>query len=123
MEDISRFKQYVATIKQHITETDAEMIKQRLDANENFYLIDVRSEADYQTAHLPGAVHLDRGLLELKIEKTVPNTADEIVLYCGGGSRSALSAESLQNMGYSNVKSLRGGFRGWRDAHYETETQ
>ena len=81
-----------------------------------FELVDVREDGEYQAGHLPGARHLGRGVLERDIEKTIPDPARAIIVYCGGGYRSALAAESLQNMGYTNVRSMAGGFRAWTEA-------
>jgi rhodanese-related sulfurtransferase len=84
-------------------------------------LIDVRESEDFQAGHAAGATHLSRGVLELKIEGTAPDTATPIVCYCGGGSRSALAAESLARMGYTNVASMATGFRGWKQGGLPTE--
>ena len=102
-----------------ITEITIEELHQKILSNKPFYLIDVREEAEWRKGALPDANHLSRGLLELNIENMTADPEADIVLYCGGGTRSALAAESLQNMGYKNVKSLQGGFRGWkaRDLH------
>jgi rhodanese-related sulfurtransferase len=85
-------------------------------------LIDVRESDEYAAGHAAGAVPLSRGILELKIEALVPDPATPIICYCGGGSRSALAAESLQRMGYTNVASLAAGFRGWKQAGLPTST-
>jgi phage shock protein E len=84
-------------------------------------LIDVREGEEYANAHARGAVHLSRGVLELRIEGLVPDPSTPILCYCGGGSRSALAAESLQKMGYTNVASVAGGFKSWREAGLPTE--
>lgn len=76
-------------------------------------LIDVREESEWNTSHIPEAIHLSRGVIELKIEAAVPDLDAPIVCYCGGGNRSALVAESLQKLGYTNVRSLIGGFKAW----------
>ncbi len=80
-----------------------------------FVLVDVREESEWAAGHLPGAIHLGRGILERDIEKAIPDPNACLVLYCGGGYRSALSAESLQKMGYTQVHSLAGGFRRWTE--------
>ncbi len=85
-------------------------------------LIDVREDHEWQAGHLPQAVHLGRGIIERDVETTFPDPHTELVLYCGGGYRSALAAQSLQKMGYDNVWSLAGGFRGWRDAGHDVVT-
>jgi rhodanese-related sulfurtransferase len=94
----------------------AEVHAQLAQAGQAFELIDVREDGEFQAGHLPGARHLGRGVLERDIEKAIPDTGRAIIVYCGGGYRSALAAESLQNMGYTNVHSMAGGFRGWSDA-------
>ncbi|AFY74525.1 Rhodanese-related sulfurtransferase [Synechococcus sp. PCC 7502] len=85
-------------------------------------LIDVREESEWQKAHIEGAIHLSRGVIELKIEEAVPDLDAPIVCYCGGGNRSALVAESLQKLGYTNVQSLIGGFKAWEKAELPIAT-
>ena len=85
----------------------------RLQAGEQYILLDVREESEWARGHLPGAHHIGRGVLERDIERSVPEKEAPIVLYCGGGYRSALSADNLQRMGYTHVVSLAGGWRGW----------
>lgn len=88
-----------------------------------FYLLDVREVYEWQTGHIPGARHLARGILERDIERMLPDPQSEIILYCGGGFRSALAADSLQRMGYRRVRSLAGGFRGWQEAGHAIEVE
>jgi rhodanese-related sulfurtransferase len=115
MEQPNRFQRLVAQAKQHITEiSPVDARKQTGDAEA--VLIDVREESDWREGHVDGATHLSRGLIELEIEEQVPDLKKPIICYCGGGSRSALVAESLQKMGYENVRSLAGGFRSWKEA-------
>ena len=90
-------------------------------AGESFHLIDVREESEWQQGHLPQAVHLGKGIIERDIEVTISDQTAKIVLYCGGGYRSALAADNLQKMGYSNVISMDGGFSGWKAAEFEIE--
>jgi len=111
-----RFLNLVNEAKANVIETDVPTVQRRMNANEEFLLIDVREESEYAAGHLPGAVHMGRGVIERDIEKHIEDTSTELVLYCGGGFRSALAAESLQKMGYTNVISMDGGFRGWREA-------
>ena len=85
-------------------------------------LIDVREADDFSKEHAPGAIGLSKGVVELKIEERVPDVGAEIICYCGGGSRSALVADNLQKMGYTNVKSLTGGFKAWREQNLPTQT-
>jgi rhodanese-related sulfurtransferase len=110
------FLDIVADAKTRITETDVAAVRARLASGERFHLIDVREESEWQRGHLPGAVHLGKGIIERDIEKAIPDADSEIVLYCGGGYRSALAADALQRMGYRNVRSMAGGFSGWVEA-------
>lgn len=112
------FVALVDEAKAHIKEISTDDVKQRLDVNEPFYLIDVREDHEWQMGHLPAAVHLGRGILERDIEAILPDYDTDIVLYCGGGYRSALSAFNLQKMGYTRVKSLAGGIREWAEKKY-----
>jgi len=90
-------------------------VRSKLDKRENFLLVDVREESEWTKDHLPGAIHLGKGIIERDIEERVPDLNAQIVLYCGGGFRSALAADSLQKMGYRNVLSMDGGIREWRE--------
>ena len=101
--------------KKNVKETTVLDVKSRLDKGENLLLIDVREESEFATDHIPGAIHLSKGVIERDIELAVPELATQIILYCGGGFRSALSAENLARMGYSNVISMDGGIRVWRE--------
>jgi rhodanese-related sulfurtransferase len=118
-----RFLQLVQDAKSRIRETTVDEIKARLDRGEQFVLIDVREESEYAKDHLPGAIHLGKGIIERDVEVKVPDPGAEIVLYCGGGFRSALAADNLQRMGYTNVLSMDGGIRGWRDKGYPLTTE
>ena len=121
MKHAPAFLAIVNDAKSRVKETDVPTIKKRMDAGEKFHLVDVREDSEWAKGHLPGAVHLGKGVIERDIEATIPEKAAEIVLYCGGGFRSALSADNLQKMGYTNVVSMDGGWRGWTDAGYPTE--
>lgn len=110
-----RFLQIVQETKKQIRETTVEEVKTRLDRGEKLCLVDVREESEWAKDHLPGAIHLSKGVLERDIEGRIPDTAAEIILYCGGGFRSALAAENLRRMGYTNVLSMDGGIRDWRN--------
>jgi rhodanese-related sulfurtransferase len=101
-----------------VRETTVDAIKARLDRGEKFLLVDVREESEFAKDHLPGAVHLGKGVIERDVEKEVPDAGTEMVLYCGGGFRSALAADALQKMGYTNVVSMDGGIRVWREKGY-----
>jgi rhodanese-related sulfurtransferase len=113
-----RFLQLVQDAKSRVRETTVDEVKARLDRGEKPTLIDVREESEYARDHLPGAVHLGKGVIERDIEKRFPDTATELILYCGGGFRSALAADALQKMGYTNVISMDGGVRDWRGKGY-----
>ena len=117
----SEFLRLVNAAKSRITECTIADIKARLDAGEKFFFVDVREESEYAAGHLPGAAHLSKGVIERDIERAIPDASAEIVLYCGGGYRSALAADSLQKMGYTNVISMDGGVRAWREAGYQVE--
>lgn len=121
MKHAPRFLQIVNESRARVRELTVEDVKQKLARNEPFKLIDVREESEWAGGHLPGASHLGKGIIERDIEATIPDTSSEIVLYCGGGYRSALAADNLQKMGYTNVYSMDGGFRGWKEAGLSVE--
>ena len=108
-------------VKTRIRETNVQEVKKKLDRKERFVLIDVREDSEWAKGHLPAAIHLCKGIIERDIENTVPEKATPIVLYCGGGYRSALAADALRQMGYTNVVSMDGGIRAWREAGYPLE--
>lgn len=112
------FLKIVADAKKRIRETTVDDVKARLDRGESFTLIDVREESEFANDHLPGAMHLGKGVIERDIEAKVPDPRTPLVLYCGGGYRSALAADNLQKMGYANVISMDGGIRAWREKDY-----
>lgn len=118
-----RFLQIVADARARIRETTVDDVKAKLDRSEKFLLIDVREESEFAKDHLPGAVHLGKGVIERDIEARVADPATPMILYCGGGYRSALAADNLQKMGYSNVISMDGGVRGWRQKGYPMTTE
>src|SRR4051812_2915436 len=113
-----RFLQIVNDAKQRVREVTVDDVKAKLDRGEKLLLVDVREESEYARDHLPGAVHLGKGVLERDVEQKIPDTGAPLVLYCGGGFRSALAADSLQRMGYTNVVSMDGGIRDWRQKGY-----
>ncbi|MGL5524534.1 MAG: rhodanese-like domain-containing protein [Aeromonas veronii] len=117
-----RFLALVDGIRSRITETDVNQIKRWQDEGRTFHLIDVREESEWAKGHLPGARYLGRGVIERDIETLFPDLETELYLYCGGGFRSILAADSLQQMGYRKVISVDGGFRGWCDAGYPVES-
>ena len=110
-----RFLKIVEDTRKRIREVSIDEVKKRLDRKEKFLLIDVREESEYAADHLPGAVHLGKGIIERDVEARVPDQDTPMVLYCGGGFRSALAADNLQIMGYTQVLSMDGGIRGWRE--------
>jgi rhodanese-related sulfurtransferase len=110
-----RFLQIVDDARKRIRETNADEVKAKLARGEKFLLLDVREASEFAKDHLPGAVHLSKGVIERDIEQRVPDLNTPIVLYCGGGFRSALAADNLQKMGYTNVISMDGGIRVWRE--------
>ena len=99
-----------------IKESNVADVKRRSDAGEKFLIVDVREDNEWAKGHLPGAIHLGRGIIERDIEQRVPDTNAKLILYCGGGFRSALVADNLQKMGYHNVQSMDGGCKGWLEA-------
>jgi len=112
------FLKLVNEVKPRIRECTVQDVKERLDRGETFRLVDVREESEWAAGHLPGAEYLGKGVIERDIETKIPDVQAPIVLYCGGGFRSALAADNLQKMGYKNVISMDGGFRGWREAGF-----
>jgi rhodanese-related sulfurtransferase len=111
------FLKIVNEVKPRIKETNVDEVKRRMDRGDRkFKLVDVREESEFAAGHIPGAMHIGKGVIERDIEQKIPNAAEEIILYCGGGFRSALAADNLQKMGYTNVLSMDGGWRGWTEA-------
>jgi len=107
------FLDLVNDAKSRIKEMTVAEFKQRIDAGENWILIDVREDHEWAAGRLPNAVHLSKGILERDIERHFPDRDSPLVLQCGDGYRSAISAENLEKMGYTNVYSLDGGYKGW----------
>ncbi|HEV3482776.1 MAG TPA: rhodanese-like domain-containing protein [Candidatus Acidoferrales bacterium] len=118
MDHAQGFLNLVNDAKQRIKQETFRETKRRLDNGEKLILVDTREDAEWARGHIPGAIHLGRGIIERDIEKTIPDQATPIVLYCGGGFRSALAADNLQKMGYVNVISMDGGWRGWTEAGF-----
>jgi rhodanese-related sulfurtransferase len=115
------FLALVADAKTRVKECTIEDVKARLDRGERFQLVDVREDNEFATDHASGARHIGRGVLERDVETLLPDKDAPIVLYCGGGFRSTLAADNLQKMGYTNVISMDGGMRAWREAGYPVE--
>jgi rhodanese-related sulfurtransferase len=121
MKHTAAFEQLCEDARARVREITVADVRAKLDAGESFHFIDVREDHEWQTDHAAGAKHLGRGILERDIANVVASADEEIVLYCGGGYRSALSADNLQKMGYTNVLSMAGGIRAWREADYAIE--
>lgn len=117
-----RFLQIVNDARARVKEVTVDDVKAMMDRGDQFVLVDVREESEFARDHLPGAIHLGKGVIERDIEQRVPDTNTPLVLYCGGGFRSALAADNLQKMGYTNVISMDGGVRGWREKQYPFTT-
>jgi rhodanese-related sulfurtransferase len=121
-----RFLQIVDEARARVRELTVDDVKAKLDHGQgggqaSWVLVDVREESEWAKDHLPGAIHLGKGIIERDIEQRVPDSGTELILYCGGGYRSALAADNLQKMGYTNVWSMDGGIRGWRDKGYRLD--
>ncbi|MGE3802194.1 MAG: rhodanese-like domain-containing protein [Candidatus Kapaibacterium sp.] len=121
MKHSDRFLKIVDEARSRIREITPEEALERLESGENVLLIDVREESEWSEGHVDGAVHIGKGVIERDIEKYVEETDREIILYCGGGYRSALAADNLQEMGYTNVASMLEGWRGWNSREYPVQ--
>jgi len=121
MQHSPQFLRLVNDAKTRVKETNVADVKRRMQSGERFLLVDVREDGEWAKGHLPGAVHMGRGVIERDIEVKMPDTGAKMILYCGGGFRSALVADNLQKMGYTNVESMDGGWRGWNEAGLPTE--
>jgi rhodanese-related sulfurtransferase len=123
MEHSEGFLKLVNAAKSRVRETTPEQVREKQEAKESFHFVDVREDSEWQKGHAAGAVHLGKGIIERDIEKAVPDHNAEIILYCGGGYRSALAADALQEMGYTNVISMDGGWTRWRELGYPVESE
>ncbi len=121
MKHSAAFEKLCEEARSRIREITINDVKQKLDDGEKFHFIDVREDHEWNQGHASGAQHLGRGIIERDIENVVPDKDTEIVLYCGGGYRSALAADNLQKMGYRKVYSMIGGIRAWREGGYPME--
>lgn len=117
------FLRIVEDAKSRIHELTVQDVRTKLDSDRSFFLVDVREESEWAGGHLPSAIHLSKGIIERDIEATVADSGAEIICYCGGGYRSALVADNLRKMGYTNVWSMDGGFGGWRAAGLPIESE
>ncbi|HYG79470.1 MAG TPA: rhodanese-like domain-containing protein [Pyrinomonadaceae bacterium] len=116
MEHSAGFLKLVEEAKRRIREISVEETLERLEADEGARLIDVREDHEWEAGHAAGAIHLGKGVIERDIERLIPDQSTELILYCGGGYRSALAADTLQRMGYYDVSSMAGGWRAWKEA-------
>jgi rhodanese-related sulfurtransferase len=121
MEHSARFLDIVGDAKSRIEETDVATVKRRLERGEPIVLIDIREESEWSRGRIPGAFHLGKGIIERDVERLIPDLDTEIILYCGGGYRSALAADALLKMGYRRPVSMDGGIRGWMEAGYSLD--
>lgn len=118
-----RFVTLVDDALTRVEEITPDEVNEKLENDDDFILYDVREQDEWKKSHIAGAGYLGKGVIERDIEEEVPDTDKELVLYCGGGYRSALAADNLQKMGYNNVKSLKGGFRSWNEAGLPIEKE
>lgn len=117
----SKFLARVDQARAGICECTVDEVIQAKNEGKSFTLIDVREESEFAAGHIPGAIHVSKGVIERDIESVIPDQDERLILYCGGGYRSAIAAESLVAMGYTSVTSMDGGWRGWRDAEQPVE--
>jgi rhodanese-related sulfurtransferase len=115
-----QFLKLVQDAKTRVKETNVADVKRRMDAGEKFLLVDTREDNEWANGHVPGALHMSKGIIERDIVQRVPDSGAKVILYCGGGFRSALAGDNLQKMGYTNVESMDGGWKGWVDAGLPT---
>ena len=120
MSESKTYQDLVAEAKKHITEISPTDAAQKAKSSSDAVIVDVREKDEFDEGHIPDAVHLSRGMLELEIEDKFPDRNTTIICHCGGGGRSALAAEALQKMGYKNVRSMAGGFKAWKTAGLPT---
>ena len=123
MKHSPEFLKLVEDAKKNIRETTVGVVAERLERGDTFHLVDVREDNEWKNGRARGAIHLGKGIIERDIETKIPDKHAEIVLYCGGGFRSALAAEALQKMGYTKVWSMDGGIRAWREAGLPQDTE
>lgn len=121
MKHSPRFLDIVKDAKTRVRETTPEEVRRRQEAGERFRFVDVREDSEWERGHAMGAIHLGKGVIERDVERAVPDHTEEVILYCGGGYRSALAADTLAKMGYTNVVSMDGGWKRWKELGYPTE--
>lgn len=122
MDHSSGFLNLVQDAKKRVRETTPETVRRRQETGERFHLVDVREDMEWERGHALGAIHIGKGIIERDIERAIPDRGEEIILYCGGGFRSALAADTLAKMGYTNVVSMDGGWKRWRELGYPVES-
>jgi rhodanese-related sulfurtransferase len=122
MDHSKGFLNLVNDAKKRVRETTPEAVRRRQETGEPFRLVDVREDNEWERGRALGAVHIGKGILERDIERAIPDRDEEIILYCGGGFRSALAADTLAKMGYTNVVSMDGGWKRWRELGYPVES-
>ena len=122
MDHSPAFLQIVNDAKSRVRENTPEDVRRKQEAGERFHLIDVREDNEWDKGRAKGAIHLGKGIIERDIETAIPDHQSEIILYCGGGYRSALAADALQKMGYKNVISMDGGWKRWVELGYPVES-
>lgn len=115
------FLKLVHEAKSRVRECTADEVMARLTSGAACHVVDVREESEWEAGHIKGAIHLGKGIIERDIEKKIPDHGSEIILYCGGGFRSALAADNLQKMGYQNILSMDGGWRAWKENDFPSE--
>jgi rhodanese-related sulfurtransferase len=121
VEHSAAFLAIVNDAKSRIRETNAEAVMEKIRRDDKFFFVDTREDSEWEAGHARGSIHLGKGIIERDIEKTIPDRDAEVILYCGGGFRSALAADNLQKMGYLNVISMDGGMRRWRELGFPEE--
>lgn len=121
MKHSPRFLTLVDETRPRVTSVSPDEVREQIEGDGPLVLVDVREASEWSGGHLPGALHLARGVLERDVERALPDPETPIVLYCGGGYRSTLAADTLQRMGYTHVSSMDGGWRAWTEAGYPTE--
>jgi rhodanese-related sulfurtransferase len=121
MDHSPRFLALVDAAKARVRETTIDEVRERQRRGARFHLVDVREDREWDAGRVTGAIHLGKGVIERDVERALPALDDEIVLYCGGGFRSALAADTLAQMGYRNVLSMAGGWKAWVGAGYPTD--
>jgi len=122
MDHSNGFLKLVQDAKKRVRETTPEEVRRRQETGERFHLLDVREDNEWERGRALGAIHMGKGIIERDIERAFPDRDEEVILYCGGGFRSALAADTLAKMGYTNVVSMDGGWKRWRELGFPVES-